>query len=137
VISYLEKNLSQKRTGKVAEVIEHLPSKHEALSSNSSTTKKKKKSHRSSGPFLDDTNLSLVLHASHEGDLIFLHISVRRSRASFSCVCNLCCGSPWVQFLLFYCFSRIPASILISFVFLNIFIILREQTLKKSEGFPC
>jgi hypothetical protein len=35
---------TQKRAGEVAQVVEHLPSKSEALGSNSSTTKKKKKS---------------------------------------------------------------------------------------------
>jgi hypothetical protein len=39
---YLKKNPIQNRAGGVAEVVKHLPSKCEALSSNSSTTKKKK-----------------------------------------------------------------------------------------------
>jgi hypothetical protein len=39
---YLEKYPLQKRAIEVVQVIEHLPSKHEALSSNCSTTKKKK-----------------------------------------------------------------------------------------------
>jgi hypothetical protein len=40
---YLEKYLTHKRAGGVAQVIECLPSKCEALSSNPSTEKKKKK----------------------------------------------------------------------------------------------
>jgi hypothetical protein len=39
----ISKNPSQKRAGGVAQMVEHLPSKHEALSLNSSTAKKKKK----------------------------------------------------------------------------------------------
>jgi hypothetical protein len=38
-----QKYPTQKRAGRVAEVVECLPSKGEVLSSNSSTTKKKKK----------------------------------------------------------------------------------------------
>jgi hypothetical protein len=37
---YFEKNSSQNRAGGEAQVIEHLPSKCEVLSSNTSTTKK-------------------------------------------------------------------------------------------------
>jgi hypothetical protein len=37
---------TQKRAGRVAQVVEHLPSKYEALSSNSSTEKKKKERER-------------------------------------------------------------------------------------------
>jgi hypothetical protein len=36
---------TQKRTGRVTQVVEHLPSKSEVLSSNSSATKQKKKIH--------------------------------------------------------------------------------------------
>jgi hypothetical protein len=39
----ISKTLNIKRTGRVAQVIECLPNKHEALSSNISITKKKKK----------------------------------------------------------------------------------------------
>jgi hypothetical protein len=38
---YLKNNQSKKRAGSMAQTVECLPSKHEALSSNSSTTKKK------------------------------------------------------------------------------------------------
>jgi hypothetical protein len=38
-----QKNPTQKRAGGVTQVVEHLPSKHKALSSNPSIAKKKKK----------------------------------------------------------------------------------------------
>jgi hypothetical protein len=38
-----KKNKSKKLLGRVAQVLEHLPSKRKALSSNCSSTKKKKK----------------------------------------------------------------------------------------------
>jgi hypothetical protein len=40
---YLENNKTQKRAGRVAPVVECLPSKHEVLNSNHSTTKKERK----------------------------------------------------------------------------------------------
>jgi hypothetical protein len=43
VIKYVYKITKVKRAGEVAQVGEHLPSKHKALISNTSTKKKKKK----------------------------------------------------------------------------------------------
>jgi hypothetical protein len=48
---YLENTQHKKRAGEAAKVVEHLPNKYEALSSNPHTAKKKKKKKRNNLSF--------------------------------------------------------------------------------------